>query len=190
MSDGRARILVVDDERSMQEFLEIFLRREGYDVLTAGDVDTAIAHLDSDEVDLVITDMQMPEKTGLDLILEAREVSPETIASLEKRVVGTPCANPHRFQGTLFGPRRSTEPSTSAGCRHRRDRRTCRDGRSPDRRNPPGSALPLPRRRCLIWSGSASLGPSLLQRRSVPKLALSCAIRLREWVGNGVRNAA
>jgi two-component system response regulator PilR (NtrC family) len=79
MKRGKARILVVDDERSMQEFLEIFLRREGYDVLTAGDVDAAIAQLEADEVDLVLTDMQMPEKTGLDLILAAHEVSPETI---------------------------------------------------------------------------------------------------------------
>jgi two-component system response regulator PilR (NtrC family) len=77
--DGVARILVVDDEQSMQEFLEIFLRREGYEVVTVGDVDTAIAHLETDEIDLVITDMQMPDKTGLDLLLAAREVSPETI---------------------------------------------------------------------------------------------------------------
>jgi len=76
----RARILVVDDEQSMQEFLEIFLRREGYDVVTAGNVDAAIAHLEADEVDLLITDMQMPGKSGLDLILAAREISPETIA--------------------------------------------------------------------------------------------------------------
>jgi two-component system response regulator PilR (NtrC family) len=79
MNEGKARILVVDDEQSMQEFLEIFLRREGYDVVTAGDVDTAVAHLEADEIDLVLTDMQMPEKTGLDLILEARDVSPDTI---------------------------------------------------------------------------------------------------------------
>ena len=38
---AKARILVVDDERSMQEFLEIFFRREGYHVVTAGDLDTA-----------------------------------------------------------------------------------------------------------------------------------------------------
>ena len=75
----RARILVVDDEQSMREFLEIFLRREGYAVSTAPDVDTALLHLESDEIDLVITDMQMPEKTGLDLILAARESSPETV---------------------------------------------------------------------------------------------------------------
>jgi two-component system response regulator PilR (NtrC family) len=79
MSDRSARILVVDDEQSMREFLEIFLRREGYEVMTAADVDTALLHLESDEVDLVITDMQMPEKTGLDLLLAAREISPDTI---------------------------------------------------------------------------------------------------------------
>jgi two-component system response regulator PilR (NtrC family) len=75
----RARILVVDDEQSMREFLEIFLRREGHDVRVAPDVDTGLVHLENDEIDLVITDMQMPGKTGLDLILEARGISPETI---------------------------------------------------------------------------------------------------------------
>lgn len=79
MKPVRSRILVVDDEQSMQEFLEIFLRREGYDVVTAGNVDAALVQLEADEIDLLITDMQMPGKTGLDLILAAREVSPETI---------------------------------------------------------------------------------------------------------------
>ena len=43
---ARARILVVDDERSMQEFLEIFFRSEGYDVQTVGDVHEARLHLE------------------------------------------------------------------------------------------------------------------------------------------------
>ncbi len=74
-----ARILVVDDERSMQEFLEIFLRREGFDVTTAGDVDAALVAIDSDDFDLVITDIQMPGRTGLDLLREIKERSPETL---------------------------------------------------------------------------------------------------------------
>jgi len=78
MSDG-ARILVVDDERSMQEFLEIFFRREGYEVTTAGNVETAILCLENDDFDVLITDMQMPERSGLDLLHEAREISPETV---------------------------------------------------------------------------------------------------------------
>lgn len=76
----KARILVVDDERSMQEFLEILLRREGYDVTCAGDVDSALLALESDDFDVVISDLQMPGKTGLDLLHALRETSPETVA--------------------------------------------------------------------------------------------------------------
>jgi len=76
----KARILVVDDERSMQEFLEILLRREGYDVSCAGDVESALLALESDDFDVVISDLQMPGKTGLDLLHALRETSPETLA--------------------------------------------------------------------------------------------------------------
>ncbi len=75
----KARILVVDDERSMQEFLEIFFRSEGYDVVTAGDVDTALAHLENDDFDVVISDIQMPGRSGIDLLHAAYKISPETV---------------------------------------------------------------------------------------------------------------
>ena len=58
------RILVVDDERSMREFLEIFLRSEGYDVAAAGDVARAAGPLEADDFDVVITDVQMPGGVG------------------------------------------------------------------------------------------------------------------------------
>jgi two-component system response regulator PilR (NtrC family) len=77
---AKARILVVDDERSMQEFLEILLRREGYDVTCAGDVDGALVALDADDFDVVISDLQMPGKTGLDLLHALRDASPDTVA--------------------------------------------------------------------------------------------------------------
>lgn len=79
---GRARILVVDDERSMQEFLEICFRRDGYDVETAGDVDAALAILESEDFDVVVSDLQMPGKSGLDLLRAVREASPETAVVL------------------------------------------------------------------------------------------------------------
>jgi len=75
---AKARILVVDDERSMQEFLEIFFRSEGYDVVTAGDVETALVHLESDDFDVVISDVQMPGRSGIDLLHAAHEMSPES----------------------------------------------------------------------------------------------------------------
>jgi two-component system response regulator PilR (NtrC family) len=76
---AKARILVVDDERSMQEFLEIFFRSEGYDVVTAGDVDTALIHLENDDFDVVISDIQMPERSGIDLLHAAYEISPDSV---------------------------------------------------------------------------------------------------------------
>ena len=74
-----ARILVVDDERSMREFLEILLRKEGYEVATAADVDGALLALDSDDYDLVISDIQMPGKSGLDLLRGIREAQADAI---------------------------------------------------------------------------------------------------------------
>jgi two-component system response regulator PilR (NtrC family) len=79
---SRARILVVDDERSMQEFLEICFRREGYDVATAGDVDSGLALLEADDFDVAISDLQMPGRSGLELLRAVREISPETAVIL------------------------------------------------------------------------------------------------------------
>ena len=79
---ARARILVVDDERSMQEFLEICFRGQGYDVATAGDVDTALALIDADDYDVVLSDLQMSGRSGLDLLHAVRETSPETAVIL------------------------------------------------------------------------------------------------------------
>jgi len=63
----------------MQEFLEIFFRSEGYDVTTAGDVETALVHLENDDFDVVISDIQMPGRSGIDLVHAAYETSPETV---------------------------------------------------------------------------------------------------------------
>jgi len=78
LSDS-VRVLVVDDERSMQEFLEIFFRREGHEVVTVGDVDSGLVAIENDDFDLVISDIQMPERSGLDLLREGRAISPETV---------------------------------------------------------------------------------------------------------------
>jgi len=74
-----ARILVVDDERSMQEFLEIFFRREGFEVVTAGSVDSALLAIESDDYDVIISDVQMPGVSGLDLLRAVKDLAPETV---------------------------------------------------------------------------------------------------------------
>jgi two-component system response regulator PilR (NtrC family) len=73
------RILVVDDEQSMREFLEIFFRRENYEVVTAGDVDSALLAIEADDFDVVISDIQMPGHSGLELLDAVMEHSSETV---------------------------------------------------------------------------------------------------------------
>lgn len=69
----KERILVVDDSRNTLEVLQRNLMSEGYRVLTAPDVASAIAILEGTSVDLVITDMKMPKVSGLDLVRHIRE---------------------------------------------------------------------------------------------------------------------
>jgi len=70
-------MLVADDERGMQEFLEIFFRRQGHTVTLASGVEEARMCLDADDVDIVISDMQMPDGSGLEVLRHANEVAPD-----------------------------------------------------------------------------------------------------------------
>jgi two-component system response regulator PilR (NtrC family) len=89
---AKARILVVDDERSMQEFLEIFFRGEGYGVVTVGNLQGALLHLENDEFDVVITDIQMPGGSGLELLRAVNESSPETVVIMMTAYASTETA--------------------------------------------------------------------------------------------------
>jgi two-component system response regulator PilR (NtrC family) len=71
-----ARVLVVDDEPSMRQMLSIALRREGYQVSTAQNGETALAALSAGQLDLLITDVRMPEMSGVDLLREAKRIDP------------------------------------------------------------------------------------------------------------------
>ena len=78
----RTKILVVDDELSMREFVSILLEREGYEVLTAADAETALVRLDTSDIDLVISDVQMPGLNGLELLARIKEKTPDTAVLL------------------------------------------------------------------------------------------------------------
>jgi two-component system, NtrC family, response regulator PilR len=71
-------ILIVDDELSMREFLEILLRKEGYGVATAGQGEEALALIEGHHYDLVICDIMMPRVDGMQVLRRIKEVSPET----------------------------------------------------------------------------------------------------------------
>jgi len=72
-----ARILVVDDERSICELLEITFRKEGHKIEVANTVDSARRKLESQIFDIVISDIRMPGADGLELLRFVKEVSPQ-----------------------------------------------------------------------------------------------------------------
>jgi two-component system response regulator PilR (NtrC family) len=75
----KSRILVVDDEESIREFLEIMLRKEGYEVTTAEDGQKALDTIKKKSFDLVISDLQMPNMTGLELLKNVRDQYPDLL---------------------------------------------------------------------------------------------------------------
>lgn len=74
----KIRILVVDDELSMREFLSILLEREGYQVETAGSAEEALRQMETSLFDLVLSDVQMPGLGGIELLSRIKKISPET----------------------------------------------------------------------------------------------------------------
>ena len=67
-SPSHFSLLVVDDEPDLRTLYELTLLREGYDVETAGTVEDALLHLKDRTYSAVITDMRLPDGTGLDLL--------------------------------------------------------------------------------------------------------------------------
>ena len=75
----RPRILVADDERSMRELLAIVLRREGYDVLLAENGREAIALIEKEPIDLLISDIKMPDVSGVDVLRVAKRIDQDIL---------------------------------------------------------------------------------------------------------------
>src|SRR5712691_7714930 len=73
-----AHILVVDDEQSICELLEITFRKEGHRVEVARNGETAKRLLQSQIFDIVISDLRMPDATGVDLLQFCKELSPSS----------------------------------------------------------------------------------------------------------------
>jgi DNA-binding NtrC family response regulator len=73
----KAKILVVDDEESMCKFMEIMLKKEGYQVSISQDAPTALERVKSENYDLVIADLMMPEISGLELLSRVKSINPD-----------------------------------------------------------------------------------------------------------------
>jgi DNA-binding NtrC family response regulator len=70
-------ILVVEDELRLQEVLGSILRTEGYDVQTAASGEEALARLEAQRFELIVTDVVLPGLSGLDLLEKSRALDPD-----------------------------------------------------------------------------------------------------------------
>lgn len=105
-----ATILVVDDDSDLRGTVERMLARAGYDVNTAANGAAALEAVRDAKTDLVITDVHMPEKDGIELIMALRELAepPRLIAiSGGDRLGGTPMLE---AAGDLGGVRTLPKP--------------------------------------------------------------------------------
>ena len=73
----KARIMVIDDEESMCKFMQIMLKKEGYEVTTTQSSHEALDILKQINHDLIIADLMMPELNGLELLARVKNLDPE-----------------------------------------------------------------------------------------------------------------
>jgi len=77
-----AKILVVDDDQGIRDFLEIMLSREGYEVTCAADANKALSRCKKEKFDLILTDLKMPKVDGIEFLKEVKDVCQETMVIL------------------------------------------------------------------------------------------------------------
>lgn len=75
----KPRILVVDDEASIRDFFEIMLKKEGYEITSVEDGQKALDILKNKNFDMIISDLQMPNLTGIELLKEVKIQSPDMV---------------------------------------------------------------------------------------------------------------
>ena len=86
------RILVVDDEPSMREMLRIVLRRDGYEVVLAENGKAAIERLQSQPFDLLLSDIRMPDLSGVEVLRAAKEINRDLVAFMMTAFASTDTA--------------------------------------------------------------------------------------------------
>ena len=77
-ADRRTRVLVVDDDTGVRNFLRMLLELEGYEVATVGNGIEALEVQRSDPAAVVLTDIFMPDADGMETIVKLREEFPQT----------------------------------------------------------------------------------------------------------------
>jgi DNA-binding NtrC family response regulator len=77
MSEERAKILVVDDDPSLRNMMSIVLKKEGYHITTVDNAQSALNILKKGDVGLLISDIKMPEISGIELLRKVKSIQPD-----------------------------------------------------------------------------------------------------------------
>jgi two-component system response regulator PilR (NtrC family) len=91
-SGAKPRILIVDDEPSMREMLRIVLRRDGYDVTVAANGKQALDILQRERIDLLLSDIRMPDLSGVEVLRVAKEANRDLVAFMMTAFASTDTA--------------------------------------------------------------------------------------------------
>jgi two-component system response regulator PilR (NtrC family) len=92
MTENAPHIMVVDDELSMREVLEIMLTKEGYQVTCAENGRTAIGLLEKNQYDLMLCDIRLGDISGLDVLQASKKCNPDTVVILISAYASTETA--------------------------------------------------------------------------------------------------
>ena len=76
MNDNKKRVLVVDDEQLILKIISDILTKEGYEVVVANNCEKAAEYLRTSRIDVVLSDIKMPVKSGIDLLEEIKKKDP------------------------------------------------------------------------------------------------------------------
>ncbi|HEU4691983.1 MAG TPA: sigma-54 dependent transcriptional regulator, partial [Vicinamibacterales bacterium] len=91
-SGAKPRILIADDEPSMREMLRIVLRRDGYDVTVAANGKQALDILQRERIDLLLSDIRMPDLSGVEVLRIAKEANRDLVAFMMTAFASTDTA--------------------------------------------------------------------------------------------------
>ena len=78
-------VLICDDQHIIHETLGAYLKNDGFDYISAYDGEQAIAEFNSEKPDIIILDIMMPKKNGMDVCKEIRQISNVPIIMLTAR---------------------------------------------------------------------------------------------------------
>jgi len=92
MPDKIFNILVVDDEESMRELLDVMLSREGYQVTSAGSGRNAISLLEKKDFDLLLCDIRLGDMTGIDVLRASKKKNHNTVVIMISAYASTETA--------------------------------------------------------------------------------------------------